>query len=100
MYSFAPASYALQHHTAAEANTDERLGSKLAALARLAEQATDASYQMLSIFVSLGPSNLSRYLPVRCWVFIVAANLHLLKVVPILSFSTKIVPLLRTSLTP
>jgi hypothetical protein len=80
MYSFAPASYALQHHVASASSIDERLHSKVAALTRLAEKATNASYQMLSIFVNLGPSNLLRYLPVRCWVFIVAANLHLLKV--------------------
>jgi hypothetical protein len=89
MYSFAPASYALQHHAASETSTDERLHSKVAALTRLAEKATSASYQMLSIFVNLGPSNLLRYLPVRCWVFIVAANLHLLKVAHILRSSAQ-----------
>ncbi|KAK4150204.1 hypothetical protein C8A00DRAFT_46358 [Chaetomidium leptoderma] len=83
MYSFAPASYALQHHnstaTSETDKTDQHLALKVAALTRLADQATGASYQMLSIIVNLGPSNLLRYLPVRCWVFIVAANLHLLK---------------------
>ncbi|KAG7291236.1 hypothetical protein NEMBOFW57_001248 [Staphylotrichum longicolle] len=85
MYSFAPASYALQHYNNATptpsepARRDETNSAKVAALTRLSDQASGASYQMLSIIVNLGPTNLLRYLPVRCWVFIVAAYLHLLK---------------------
>lgn len=94
MYSFAPASYALQHYNNATptpsepARRDETNSAKVAALTRLSDQASGASYQMLSIIVNLGPTNLLRYLPVRCWVFIVAAYLHLLKVSPPFSRSS------------
>ncbi len=85
MYSFAPASYALQHHhtTAQSApyRSDDGLAAKLAALTRLADQATRASRRMLTIMVNLGAlSGVLRYFPIRCWVLIVSANLHLLKV--------------------
>ncbi|KAL2129400.1 hypothetical protein VTI74DRAFT_7844 [Chaetomium olivicolor] len=84
MYSFAPAYSALQHYNANQSEPDrtpsDSYEPKVAALSRLADQATHASHQILSIVVNvLAPSNLGRYLPVRCWVFIVAANLHLLK---------------------
>lgn len=50
-------------------------------LYRLADQASQASHQMLLTVINvLEPWKLTRYLPVRCWLFIVAANLHLLKV--------------------
>ncbi|KAK3897543.1 hypothetical protein C8A05DRAFT_47887 [Staphylotrichum tortipilum] len=84
MYSFAPASHALQHHhTTAPSHpyrSDYSLAVKLAALTRLADQATRASHHMLTIMVNLGAhSSVLRYFPVRCWVLIVSANLHLLK---------------------
>ena len=76
MYCFAPANYALHNRPVTDLTEQ-----KAAALSRLANQATEASYQMLSIIVNvLEPSRLMQYLPVRCWLFIVAANLHLLKV--------------------
>ncbi|KAF7562884.1 hypothetical protein G7046_g1246 [Stylonectria norvegica] len=71
MYSFAPAAQALQSSTSI---------SNSETLSRFAEQAAQASYDLLAIVVDvLQPSMLLSYLPVRCWLFIVAASLHLLK---------------------
>ena len=79
MYSFAPANYALHNHPTAEMTEQTA-----AALSRLDNQASQASHQMLSIVINvLEPSRLMKYLPVRCWLFLVAANLHLLKVSPV-----------------
>ncbi|EGX43113.1 hypothetical protein AOL_s00215g722 [Orbilia oligospora ATCC 24927] len=79
MYSFAPASNVL-HHVSTESTEGKANDVEVAALIKLADQATQASQQILSIVVNvLQPSQLMRYLPVRCWVFIVAANIHLLK---------------------
>ncbi|KAH8665679.1 hypothetical protein BGZ61DRAFT_498781 [Ilyonectria robusta] len=75
MYSFAPASYVL-HSTLPVPLTD----GKKDALLNLANKATKASHDMLSILINvLGPLHLTRYLPVRYWLFIVAAVIHLLK---------------------
>ncbi|KAK4235086.1 hypothetical protein C8A03DRAFT_18126, partial [Achaetomium macrosporum] len=71
--NFAPASYALQHYNS------NLTDPNVTALARLADRATGASYHMLSVVVDLAPSHLLRYLPVRCRLCIVAANLHLQK---------------------
>ncbi|KAL2129401.1 hypothetical protein VTI74DRAFT_7845 [Chaetomium olivicolor] len=84
MYSFAPAYSALQHYNTNQSELEKTPSDsyqpKVAALSRLADQATHASHKILSIVVNvLAPTNLGRYLPVRLWGLIVAANLHLLK---------------------
>ena len=76
LYTSAPASYVLHNNT-----TTGLDGQEMAALSDLGSRADEASHQMLSIVIEdLAPSQLTRYLPVRCWLFIVAANLHILKV--------------------
>jgi hypothetical protein len=81
MYSFAPASNALHTNSTAEVSGIPMQERKRSGLARLANQAAQASHQMLSIVINvLEPSGLMRYLPVRCWLYIVAAHIHLLKV--------------------
>ncbi|KAF4952429.1 hypothetical protein FSARC_12646 [Fusarium sarcochroum] len=74
LFCFTPAAQAMQ------------VGSKalpleaLWALSGFKDKATQASHALLSIVVDvLKPSELTKYLPVRCWSFIVAASLHLLK---------------------
>lgn len=76
LYSFGPANYAL-HSTNAPGVAE----ATVAGLTRLSNRASQASYQMLSVVVKdLATTTLMRYLPVRCWLFIVSAHLHLLKV--------------------
>lgn len=76
MYCFAPAAQALQSSSAS--STHEHA----AALSNFAEQAAQASHALLSVVVDiLEPARLIAYLPVRYWLFIVAASLHLLKAI-------------------
>uniref|UniRef100_A0A0D2YJR7 Uncharacterized protein n=1 Tax=Fusarium oxysporum (strain Fo5176) TaxID=660025 RepID=A0A0D2YJR7_FUSOF len=71
----APAGHVL-HNNASMALADD----KRKALLVLDEKAAHASRDILSIVTSiLRPSHMTRYLPVRCWLFIVSANLHLLR---------------------
>ena len=78
MYSFAPASYMSLN----EPGDWPARGSQ--ALLQLADRATSASREMLNTIITvLEPSSLLKYVPVRCWQFLVAANLHLLKVRPL-----------------
>lgn len=71
MYCFAPAAQALPSSSRTAAN----------ALSEFSDQAAQASYSLLAVIVDvLEPGKLIAYLPVRCWLFIVAASLHLLKV--------------------
>jgi hypothetical protein len=75
LFCFAPAAQAIQ--VGSRALPQERLQ----ALSEFEDQATQAGHALLSIVVDfLKPSGLIKYLPVRCWLFIVAASLHLLKV--------------------
>lgn len=75
LFCFAPAAQAVQ--TGSTSLPQETLQ----ALSEFEDQATQASHALLSIVVDfLKPSGLIKYLPVRCWLFIVAASLHLLKV--------------------
>ncbi|KAI9172838.1 d-lactate dehydrogenase [Paramyrothecium foliicola] len=62
MYSFAPASYVLQHsNNSSGENLDTQ---RTEALSRLANQALQASHQILSILINtLGPAGLTRFLP-------------------------------------
>lgn len=81
MYSFAPANHALTQDTTAESGGGLGGQRERADLSALAEQATHASRQILTTVVDvLRPLKLLSYLPVRCWLCIVSANLHLLKV--------------------
>ncbi|KAE8420568.1 hypothetical protein BDV36DRAFT_293222 [Aspergillus pseudocaelatus] len=79
MYSFAPASHAsysfdTNHPTTAPHKEAPTI------LSHYTQQATQASYDLLSIAVGvLHPAGLLPYLPVRCWLFIVAASLYLLR---------------------
>ncbi|CCT71813.1 related to ARO80-positive transcription regulator of ARO9 and ARO10 [Fusarium fujikuroi IMI 58289] len=74
LFCFAPAAQAVQ--TGSTSLPQETLQ----ALSEFEDQATQASHALLSIVVDfLKPSGLIKYLPVRCWLFIVAASLHLLK---------------------
>ncbi|EWY85906.1 hypothetical protein FOYG_10575 [Fusarium oxysporum NRRL 32931] len=74
LFCFAPAAQAIQ--VGSRALRPERLQ----ALSEFEDQATQAGHALLSIVVDfLKPSGLIKYLPVRCWLFIVAASLHLLK---------------------
>ncbi|KAL7763900.1 hypothetical protein ACKLNR_007258 [Fusarium oxysporum f. sp. zingiberi] len=74
LFCFAPAAQAIQ--VGSRALPQERLQ----ALSEFEDQATQAGHALLSIVVDfLKPSGLIKYLPVRCWLFIVAASLHLLK---------------------
>lgn len=80
MYSFAPASQALQT-VSSQAAGDVLSSQNASALSRLASLAKQACYDLLSVVVhTLGPSRLLTYVPVRFWLFVVAASLHLLKV--------------------
>ena len=83
MYCFAPAIQASTHHGAAKHSTSAKenaTGDHLA-LSAFASKATQASRQILTTVVeNLRPVGLVSYLPVRCWLCIVAAYLHLLKV--------------------
>lgn len=76
MYCFAPAAQALQ--STPRGDTREVLKT----VSEFANQAAQASHALLLCVVSdvLEPAKLIAYLPVRCWLFIVAASLHLLKV--------------------
>ncbi|KAI9037191.1 uncharacterized protein KD926_000764 [Aspergillus affinis] len=77
MYSFALASYILHNMSAEDLNEQKR-----ASLLQLISRESQASHIMLSMTVNkIGRSRMMRYLPVRCWLFIVAAGLHLLKLV-------------------
>ena len=83
MYCFAPAIQASTHHGAAKQNVPlkENAPSDQRALSTFASKATQASRQILTTVVeTLQPARLISYLPVRCWLCIVAAYLHLLKV--------------------
>ncbi|KAM5360960.1 hypothetical protein ACJZ2D_013414 [Fusarium nematophilum] len=72
MYCFAPAAQASQ--SSSRAINDDT------ALSDFSDQAAQASFSLLSVIVDvLEPAKLLVYLPVRCWLFIVAASLHLLK---------------------
>ncbi|KAF5573955.1 ARO80-positive transcription regulator of ARO9 ARO10 [Fusarium pseudoanthophilum] len=74
LFCFAPAAQAVQ--TGSTLLPQETLQ----ALSEFEDEATRASHALLSIVVDfLKPSGLIKYLPVRCWLFIVAASLHLLK---------------------
>jgi len=75
LFCFAPAAQAVQIGSRAVPH------ETLQTLSEFEDQATQASHALLSIVVDvLNPSELTKYLPVRCWLFIVAASLHLLKV--------------------
>lgn len=78
MYSFAPATHAtLSDGDTGGVSQRGRPGT----LRKLADRAATASREMLTTITDiLGPSSMLKYVPVRCWQFIVAANLHLLKV--------------------
>ncbi|KAM0424161.1 hypothetical protein ACHAPT_010530 [Fusarium lateritium] len=70
MYCFAPAAQALPSSSRTAAG----------ALSEFSDQAAQASCSLLAVVVDvLEPAKLLAYLPVRCWLFIVAASLHLLK---------------------
>ncbi|KAF5532855.1 d-lactate dehydrogenase (cytochrome) [Fusarium mexicanum] len=74
LFCFAPAAQAIQ--TGSTSLPQETLQT----LSEFEDHATQASHALLSIVVdSLKPLGLIKYLPVRCWLFIVAASLHLLK---------------------
>ncbi|KAF5615100.1 ARO80-positive transcription regulator of ARO9 and ARO10 [Fusarium sp. NRRL 52700] len=74
LFCFAPAAQAIQ--TGSTSLPQETLQT----LSEFEDQATQSSHALLSIVVDfLKPSGLIKYLPVRCWLFIVAASLHLLK---------------------
>ncbi|RGP70109.1 d-lactate dehydrogenase cytochrome [Fusarium sporotrichioides] len=74
MFCFAPASQAVQ------SKSQSILDDTLQALHEFEDQATQASNALLCIVVDeLKPSGLTQFLPVRCWLFIVSACLHLLK---------------------
>ncbi|EWG53354.1 hypothetical protein FVEG_17098 [Fusarium verticillioides 7600] len=74
LFCFAPAAQAIQ--TGSTSLPQETLQ----ALSEFEDESTLASHALLSIVVGfLRPSGLIKYLPVRCWLFIVAASLHLLK---------------------
>lgn len=82
MYSFAPASHVLLNDSE-PGHLGERPANnrRSEALRALADRATSASREILTTLVdTLEPSKMLKYVPVRCWLFIVAANLHLLKV--------------------
>ena len=75
LFCFAPAAQAVQMGSGALPQ------ETLQTLTEFEDQATQASHALLSIVVdTLSPSGLTKYLPVRCWLIIVAASLHLLKV--------------------
>ncbi|KAF5686195.1 positive transcription regulator of ARO9 ARO10 [Fusarium denticulatum] len=74
LFCFAPAAQAVQ-----TGSTSLQQGT-LQTLSEFEDHATQSSHALLSIIVDfLKPSGLIKYLPVRCWLFIVAASLHLLK---------------------
>ena len=82
MYSFAPASHAV-HGDGGPGGLGAKPTEGLVAgsLLALANRATSASRKILNTLVDvLEPSAMLKYIPVRCWLFVVAANLHLLKV--------------------
>ncbi|KAH6663274.1 hypothetical protein F5X68DRAFT_177918 [Plectosphaerella plurivora] len=73
MYSLAPASDVLP-------SLGDSEDMKSRAVRDLAKRATGASREMLTILIhTLEPSGMLKYVPVRVWQFLVAANLHLLK---------------------
>jgi hypothetical protein len=75
LFCFAPAA------EAAQTGSTSLPQETLQALSEFEDEATRASHGLLSILVDfLKPSGLIKYLPVRCWLFVVAASLHLLKV--------------------
>ncbi|KAF5006341.1 hypothetical protein FDECE_7269 [Fusarium decemcellulare] len=74
LFCFAPAGQVV-HSSSKEAPRES-----FQALLDFADEAALASHALLCIVVDvLEPSGLMKYLPVRCWLFIVAASLHLLK---------------------
>lgn len=80
MYSFAPASDMMFNDMDQPSGRPARNRTP-DALFKLADRATSASREMLNTLVNvLEPSSMLKYVPVRCWLFLVAANLHLLKV--------------------
>ena len=82
MYSFAPANHLLQNNNEPWELADRSARNRRPeALRALADRAICASRKILATVVdTLEPSKMLKYVPVRCWQFIVAANLHLLKV--------------------
>lgn len=82
MYSFAPASHiVLGDNPPKDPSEKPSKGRAPDSLLALANRATSASREILNTLVNvLEPSVLLKYVPVRCWQFVVAANLHLLKV--------------------
>lgn len=83
MYSFTPASHVLLHNDSEPREPSERPAHnrRPEALRALANRATSASREILSTLVdTLEPSKMLKCVPVRFWQFIVAANLHLLRV--------------------
>ncbi|KAK1500319.1 hypothetical protein CABS01_10043 [Colletotrichum abscissum] len=98
MYSCAPAGHVLYNNVSMALADDKRQ-----ALSVLDKKAADASRDILSIFTRVSrPSHITRYLPVRCWLFIVSANLHLLRstliINPHVSEAHQNVQLLRESI--
>lgn len=86
MYSLAPASQAPEDLKLNTGTTSQSAEDPMSVF-HFAQQATQASYALLTLVIDiLQPTGLLPYLPVRCWLFIVAASLHLLKVIAVLAY--------------
>ncbi|KAF7545561.1 hypothetical protein G7Z17_g9088 [Cylindrodendrum hubeiense] len=72
--------YHHRHTQALQSSSTSATTGNAAVLSNFAEQAAQASHALLSVVVEiLEPARLIAYLPVKYWLFIVAASLHLLK---------------------
>ncbi|KAG9257399.1 uncharacterized protein F5Z01DRAFT_385094 [Emericellopsis atlantica] len=105
MYCFAPAVQAATNYGAAKnnASTKENATGDQLELSVFASKATEASRQILTTVVEiLLPAGLVSYLPIRCWLCIFAAYLHLLKTTllanPSLNHSDREIQLFRDSI--
>ncbi|KAL7911701.1 hypothetical protein GGI35DRAFT_296457 [Trichoderma velutinum] len=80
MYSFNPSLHVLRSETDSNGSLSEVQDRNLQTYRRYAQRAGQASHDLLSIVTySLEPCGLLTLAPVRFWLYIIAASLHLIK---------------------
>ena len=81
LFIFAPAAHALHSTTASGSSEPDYTEPHVNVLSWFADDTKTTSSNLLHVVIKTQEtSNLLRYLPVRYWLFIVSASLHLLKV--------------------